>query len=364
MVTADSYTAPAPARSSNFDALRFWAALVVLWSHCFTLLDGNELREPLHALSDGQSNLGVVAVAFFFAISGYLITRSFDRNPDVWSYARARFLRIMPAFLVVLVLQEWVLGPLLTALPVHEYFQERGSIRQLALAGTFLKEVGDLPGVFQTHPRSLVNGSLWTLRYEVICYGLVLLLGVTRLLERRTTLLLYLGAVGWMAYFEHARGLTEDLGDQSPGPDRLLDFAAIFLAGSLIYLWRLPLRAPYAVVCALLLVISPWFGELRTAQRTVLPYLVLYLAIGFPFRVAGPQSFGDLSYGVYLYAWPITQCMIALTGTSNWLWLGTLTTLVTLLLAWLSFHLVEKRALALKHRSAVARPGPPDAVRP
>ncbi len=350
MVTAESYVVLA--RSLNFDALRFWAALIVLWSHCFTILDGNELREPLHALSGGQSNLGVVAVAFFFAISGYLITRSFERSPDAGTYVRARLLRIMPAFLVVLVLQEFVLGPWLTTLSVHEYWQERNPLRALAFASLFLQEVGSLPGVFPTNPRPLVNGSLWTLRYEVFCYALVLALGVARLLNRRTILALYLGAVGWMAYFEHTAGLSEDLGLQSPGPDRLLDLGSIFLAGSLIYLWQVPLRAPYAFGCAALLIASVWFGELRTAQRTVLPYLVLYLAIAFPFRLPALQSVGDLSYGIYLYAWPTTQCLLALTGTGSWLWLGAFTTLVTMPLAWLSWHFVEKRSLVLKSRGA------------
>lgn len=354
MVTASPSTASS--RSLNFDALRFWAALTVLWSHCLTILDGNELREPLHALSRGQSNLGVVAVAFFFAISGYLITRSFDRSPDVSTYIRARLLRIMPAFLVVLALQELVLGPLSSTLPLHDYWRERDPLRVLVLAGLFLREVGELPGVFQENPRALVNGSLWTLRYEVVCYALILALGVTRLLNRRVTLALFLVAVGWMAYFEHTLGLSEDPGLQSPGPDRLFDLGSIFLAGSLIYLWKIPLRGPYAFVCAVLLLASPWLGELRTAQRTVLPYLVLYLAIALPVRLPGLRSTGDLSYGIYLYAWPATQCMLALTHTTSWLWLGVLTTVVTLPLAWLSWHLVEKRALQLKNRAVAAPP--------
>src|SRR5262245_25227928 len=110
-------------RENNFDALRFWAALVVLWSHAFPIAHGSEQHEPLYALSGGQSTLGAVAVSLFFVISGYLITRSFERSASAWDFVRARLLRIMPALLVVLLLTAFVLGPVLSGWSLAEYLR-------------------------------------------------------------------------------------------------------------------------------------------------------------------------------------------------------------------------------------------------
>src|SRR5215471_10228866 len=65
-------------RQNNFDALRFWAAVAVLWSHAFPL--GEAIQDPLTVLTHGQTSIGSMAVAVFFVISGYLITWSYKRT--------------------------------------------------------------------------------------------------------------------------------------------------------------------------------------------------------------------------------------------------------------------------------------------
>jgi len=347
-------------RQNNLDPLRFWAALPVVWSHCFALTYGNMDREPLAALSGGQSNLGIVAVAIFFSISGYLITRSFDRAAHPWAFVQARLLRIMPALIVLLALLEFVLGPLASSLPWPDYLEQREPVRAFVLESLFLREVDFLPGLFEGNPLPHVDGSLWTLRYEMICYGLIFALGVTGQLTRYVILTLYVAAAGFIGVMENIYGLRGAFGEGTdlPGPDRLLDLGSTFLAGALIYRWNIPLRKHWAWGCLFVLIACIWLGNMRVAQRTVLPYLALYLGTATTLRLPSPSKLGDLSYGIYIYGWPVTQCVVMSMPSVGWFWTGSVATPITLVLAYLSWHGIERRALALKR---VPKPAHADA---
>ena len=334
--------------SNNFDALRFWAALTVLWSHAVPLSYGTEQRELLFSASGGQSTLGMVAVTFFFVISGYLITRSFERSSNAWRFVIARALRIMPALLVVLVLVAFVVGPLVTTLPLSQYLHSGAPFDYVSLQATFLHFVDGLPGVFAHNPQSYVNGSLWTLRYEVECYVLVFALGVAGLLNRYLTLALYVGALAVLAVQDQNLVFG---GAHGPAMNFHLDFGAKFLAGALVYQWQVPLKGKLALFALALVVPCIFFGQLPMAQRILLPYAVMYLATGMPLRVPSPARWGDLSYGTYIYAWPVQQLVVLRSHQPHWLWTAIVSTPIVLLLAWLSWHFVEKGALARKDRA-------------
>lgn len=342
-------------RANNFDALRFWAALAVLWSHAFPIALGADYPQPLATLSRGQTNLGSVAVAVFFVISGFLITRSFERSADWRSFVRARALRIMPALVVVLVGLAFVLGPLVTSLSVSEYLTSSAPYRYVLLHASFSGHT-ELPGVFDQNPVDHTNASLWTLRYEVVCYALVVVLGVSRLLRRQVTLALYAASTITLAVleFRYRHGVDAEL----PGPDRLLDFTALFLAGALIHQWKVPLRIDWAWVCLAIAFAAMLFGGYKTAQRIVVPYIVLTLAQGVAWKMPSPIKLGDLSYGIYIYAWPVTQLAVVVLPQPTWFAAGVIATPITLVLAWLSWHAIEKRALAFKRTAAAAAPSP------
>ena len=91
-------------RANNFDFIRFCAALLVIFSHSFTLSKPSYYKEPLSFISQGRMNFGEVSVAIFFIISGLLITQSFDRTKNIISFIEARILRIFPALIVVILL--------------------------------------------------------------------------------------------------------------------------------------------------------------------------------------------------------------------------------------------------------------------
>src|SRR4051812_10881455 len=173
-------------RDNNFDAMRLVAALCVVISHSFPLSYGSAGVQPLFLLSHGQTTLGTVSVYIFFVLSGFLITGSFERQPP-HQFILARGLRLLPGLAVVLFILTFLIGPILTTIPLAEYFHSGKTyyffLKNLSLTGY----INELPGVFGTNPLShKVNGSLWTLMHEARCYLLVFLVGIVGLLNRYT----------------------------------------------------------------------------------------------------------------------------------------------------------------------------------
>lgn len=331
-------------RTNNFDSLRFWAALAVLWSHAFSAAMGSEIWEPMIVLSGGQTTLGTIAVAVFFVISGYLITQSFERSRSAWRFAKARVLRLMPALLIVLLLSGLVIGPLVTVLPLSEYFESWGLYRYMFLNGSLLGFSGLLPGVFVDNPLPYVNGPLWTLRFEAACYGLIFVLGILGLLNRYVTLALFTAGVVFLT-FDGPYAIDDFL-----QWNHRVDLTTKFLAGAVLYHWRPRLNGTAATVCAGVSLLTLLAGGFWLALPTVFAYLVIYVAFA-PARLPNMARFGDLSYGIYIYGWPVKQLVLHYDLAGTWYGVGALATVITIGLAFLSWHVVEKVALSFKDRT-------------
>ena len=331
--------------SNNFDTLRLCAAIGVLISHSFPLSFDAAEPQPLYLLTDGQTELGSISVLIFFVISGYLITQSFGRSPFALRFIAARALRIVPGLFVALVLTAAVLGPAVTTLPLDQYFSRPDTAwyvpRNLSL---FMLQYG-LPGVFDANPaRGVVNGALWTLQYEVLMYLVVLALGMARLLRPGVVLALWLGVMllswRWIGALR-------------------VQFGTPFLSGAVLYLWRdrVPLDWRLAVVSAAALPVTAQARGVRQAFPPCGAYLVIFTATMPSVRLPNLARGGDLSYGLYIFAWPVQQTVTCLIGPPlTWYENVAVSLPVVLGLAALSWHLVEKPALSLKRarRSAMA----------
>ena len=332
----------ASGRDNNFNLLRILAALGVLVSHAYPISLGPSAAQPLSALL-GDVTLGTVSVMIFFSISGFFITRSFAGRTSLARFMQARCLRLFPALIVVLIVTLLVAGFwLTTAAP---------AVFLAAAPDYFLHNVTlfflhyDLPGVFTTNPYGPpINGSLWTLNYEVLCYLGVVLAGLVGLLERP-----WLFAVA-LAGFVAAYG-TNLVHPLHPRIDSLLMLGLPFAIGMSFWVWRrvIPLSAPLAVVL---------LGLAYFARQTAITESVLALALSYTVFVIGYAKspilavynrLGDYSYGTYVYAFPIQQTLASfgiVTPLSNM----ALALPVTLICAILSWHLVEAPAMRLKDR--------------
>lgn len=335
------------ARANNFDAVRLIAAIAVVFSHAFLIGEGTDRNEPLVVLSGNQCILGLPAVFVFFTISGFLVTQSFLATPSSARFVLKRILRIFPGLVVSILVCALVLGPLVTSLPLADYFRDRRLLD--FLARNLALELGDpaLPGVkFSDYQAgAVVNGSLWTLRYEVMMYALVLVLGWLRLLRLPVALgLLVLG--GFAIGFERDLDPLGDLGEFA----WMLGFfaagmALYFLQASALMRWEVALAAgPGLAVATSLHVLILSFAALGG-------FLAIYLALKHTPALDVLSRYGDLSYGVYIYGWPVAQGVVyALGGAAPW-WQVFLYSLgISLALAWLSWHGVEKWCLRLARR--------------
>src|SRR5260221_4222595 len=202
---------PASHRTNNFGALRLAAAVSVVFSHSFLIAEGSEANEPFVWITGNQCILGLVGVFVFFIISGYLVTESYCRHPAPGQFAVRRMLRIYPGLLANVLICAFLIGPMVSALPVGAYLAGP-ELRQF-LVKTLTLDPGplQLSGVLfaDNSVGLLVNGSLWTLRYEVMMYLMILALGAARLLQLSTAA--HLTAMGILAvYFQNA---LKPLGD-------------------------------------------------------------------------------------------------------------------------------------------------------
>jgi peptidoglycan/LPS O-acetylase OafA/YrhL len=251
-------------------------------------------------------------------------------------------LRIYPGLLVNALVCALLLGPVVSSLPLASYFA--GPELRGFLYKTLTLNPGPLhlPGVLfaDNSVGLLINGSLWTLRYEVMMYLMILLFGMARLLSLPTAIIL--SGIGVAAvYFENALKPFGDLGEMAWflgffGSGMVLSFVRDRLA----FEWR------YALAAFAALVVFVWLGRLIMLFPLAGVYLVIWFARRYDRWLDYAKHFGDLSYGLYIYGWPSEQLVMWLSGGKAVWWqvfLGSLA--IALPAAWLSWHGVEKWAL-------------------
>jgi len=352
------------------------AALSVLFAHSFPLY-GVQLPWLLSVF-----DLGAFSVRVFFIVSGYLIAKSWANDENIGRYLARRALRIYPGLLMVLLVASLIMGPVVTNLPSLEYFAD--PILWLYIYHGFaliLSWFDRLPGVFADNPFvGAINGSLWTLRYEVLMYLVIACLGWVglrvRRLQRKYLLLaacilfiacsvaLELNGVKGFDLFSRVPVLWRFEIDVV----RLLGLGGYFLVGSCLFEFgrHAVFSVKVAVIATGMLALLDFFdvfaGKLVLVYVLV-PYCVIGLAQNAPAAVR--RSFrADYSYGIYIYAFPVQQllAMIGLQAGWSYLLVLFLSFLLTIACAMISWHWVEKPFLALKPNSPRARPAAQDVV--
>ncbi|QHA93694.1 acyltransferase [Bacillus sp. N1-1] len=326
-------------RKNHFDLIRFIAASLVVVTHAYATSLGNEKSEPFILLSNGQSTLGYGAVLIFFITSGFLITMSYDRSRSPVYFLKARVLRIFPALIVIVVLTVFIMGPLLTTLTLPEYFRHMGTYEYLR--AMFLWPMPfELPGVFATNAyEGIVNGSLWTLAYEFLFYFVVLLFGITRLLDKK---FIVLGIFIFM--------LTLTL-FSFPIATQTIELFSAFSGGMVFYLYRrvIPYKHWIAVLSLLALGLTLYYGGFIVAFAIFGSYLTFYLAYSRKIDLSGFGKHGDFSYGIYIYGFPIQQILTEQFGGKMDVFLNFFIAYPLILFcAFLSWHFIEKKALTWK----------------
>jgi peptidoglycan/LPS O-acetylase OafA/YrhL len=348
---------------NNFDLIRLFAALAVMFGHSYVLQLTNDLRDPVTQLF-GRESSGSLAVFAFFLMSGILISASFDRQRSVPRFLALRVARIWPALAGCSLFAAFIVGPLFTTWTTHAYFASPATWYFLGHMLTIVHGLGWLlPGVFTNNPFvGAINAAVWTLPLELKCYLVVLAAGAMGLTgtRRGMTLAVIVAFAGFALLLRHppSEVLLGDLTVLQAG----YSFWPVpfFLAGMLLYGWRDQIVLHWGIAFVLA---AAYLGLHDTAAGA----LAFYLAFGYgvlwigtlpALRRFAPRH--DYSYGVYVYGFVIQQCVASIAPGLNHLLAFLIALPIVFACAAFSWHLIESPALRLcrhliERRSAASK---------
>ncbi len=343
----------------GFHFLRLALAILVVFFHSFLIVMGNFDYIDQHNL---WTIFGAV-IPMFFALSGFLVSASAQRQ-RLKDFLLNRGLRIVPALAVDIMVSALIIGPAFTTLSLHGYFDGKDFHHYFANIFGFIHYT--LPGVFPNNPfANQVNGSLWTVPFEIGCYMLIALLLLSGAIKSKGRI--FFSFVVFTAVFFglhiYYHGHPSPLAEGSMLGNYLGNFIGDrgsyhyfdFLAGALLYFFRghIPYSGKLALACVALIVLNGlWYDE-ANAYFFSLPMAYLTVYIGLCEIPKLPiYSRGDYSYGIYLYAYPLQQALVCLfpgkfTVTAHFLLSAVLATFVAIF----SWHYIEKPALSLRKNS-------------
>ena len=331
------------ATDNSFGVLRLAMALAVLVSHCFYLKYGTMSAEPL--IQWTGYTLGQHGVQVFFILSGILVTQSVMNSRNLLDFAVARAVRILPALVVCVLVVAFVLGPSVSGLSIAAYFSDPALSAYVLKTITLTTGSATLPGVFEDSAlRGIVNSSLWTLKYEVVCYGLLAGTAWIAIQTDRHRLVCLVGlALSGLLFWRYQPRMTET----NSFAANISYFWLFFGTGVLAYLNRARLVVTWKLMIPLAVIT-------RLAINTPLAEVALATALGFAALWLASLRMGplrdlanrhDYSYGVYIYGVPVTQTLLQCQPGLEPLALIVATASITIALAATSWNFIEKPAL-------------------
>jgi len=342
-------------RDNNFTLLRFAAAMTVLFAHSVAVLGLPPEREFFFKRIG--FSLGEMGLDMLFVTSGFLVTASLVVRQDLIAYLWARILRVYPGLLVMLVLTVFVLAPALTTLPYGNYYASPMTWEYFRKCATLIGGVRyALPGVFDNVPlKGEFNGSLWTMPVEVRMYLYlaaihVALAFVPALRLKAMRIVLPLSAAVLIAIVMSAR-LTG--GPYNGANIRVF----MFLYGASLFVWRdrIPVGPRLLVGLLAALVLASFDKTLFfVVYAACLAPLVLHLVYVPGGRIRRFNDWGDYSYGVYIYAFPVQQTLAFFFRAMSLAGMMASSAIVSVAIAIVSWKLIEERALARKEECAEA----------
>jgi peptidoglycan/LPS O-acetylase OafA/YrhL len=339
-LAANSYKGP------GFDRIRLIAAMIVVLHHCSTYVNPQIGHDALFQYSKGFLNFGLFAVTVFFALSGFLVTPSLILTGDTVTFIVHRTLRIMPALMATVLVAMFIIGPSLTTESLKSYFTDEQIYRYSK--NLLFHTANTLPGVkLPNGDPIIVNGALWTLYFEVLCYASLVLMSLSGVLARRG----FTFAVTASVYLINAL-LWYSTVMQAAVPSRIETFISLFVyfaSGVCMYRFAstIPWSAGAAATAAISMVVGLPLGIGVVVMPISIPYLVVYFGLSKMFGQAPHKR--DYSYGIYVFHAQVLTFMLVMFPSLRNFWVATpVVAIISVSIAMLSWKFVEAPALRSK----------------
>jgi peptidoglycan/LPS O-acetylase OafA/YrhL len=285
---------------------------------------------------------GPWAVNIFFFISGLVVTNSLMSSRKPLRFITARFFRIMPAFSFVVIISAFVIGPMVSSFPAKQYFSS--DITYAFITNNLLFQVYyNLPGVFLTnnYPNA-VNGSLWTLAYEMSCY--VILLGLFLIIRNKRKI--FYNTILGLIIFESFLPYKPIFNWLGTNPQINL-LPAAFALGSFFAINAEEILIDKFSVLGICLV----YFFFRTSGYANLFFniacSVTLLYISSTHILNRFRLKYDISFGVYLWGFVIQQTLFHYAGKMFVGWHCLIALFISLILAYITHLLIEKPGMNL-----------------
>jgi len=329
-------------KTNNFDLIRLLLAITVAIVH-LAYLSSIDFLQVVDKYINPE-----VAVDCFFVISGFLIFMSYDSSSSLSKYISKRLRRIFPGYITVVLFCAFFLYFVSTKSSLSEYFNI-DFLKYLFFNLTTLNFLHPtLPGVFENSQIESVNGALWTIKIELMFYMSVPVIAyiISKYNRLYTIIFIYILAILYsysMIYLYHHYDSKIFLTLERQLPGQL----AFFIAGAAVYYYYsyfYEKRYLFLIFAVIVLLIDNYITDLYIFYPLAIAILVLYFASMFKY-LGNFGKYGDFSFGVYIWHFPILQILIAKNMFENEFVGIALFILLTTIAAYLSWHFVEKRFL-------------------
>ncbi|MFQ9113405.1 MULTISPECIES: acyltransferase family protein [Butyribacter] len=323
-------------RNNNLNLIRFIAALMVILGHSYVATTAGKEHEFMCIITQNQLDFGGLAVSIFFVYGGFLICKSMHRLENAKYYFKARIIRIFPPLIFVTFVMAFIVGPIVTELSIDSYFTSVGTYKYLL--NSFMILVHDLPGVFLENMQTAVNGPLWTLPVEFLCYIACYIMYKMGLLDKKNAKYTVIPVVVIYIISYKILGVVPLLREA-------LRPAVLFYVGMLYYVYRedIVIDLKGVLICSVLAMISVPLHIMRITIFLFLPYLMMALGYGTKRKIADFGKKAEISYGIYLFGWPAQQCIVKYFGVSmsaihNFI----LASVIAILCGFITYYLIEQ----------------------
>ncbi len=333
---------------NNFDFLRLLFAIFVIITHSYPL-SGLAESDWLSQLTNGQISFSYLGVKGFFVISGFLIFQSLCRSKSLVDYFWKRVLRLFPALIVVLLLT-LIFGFFVYNNKEVSYFNNPSVWSYLPNNLMLYKTQFTIPGIFDVNPYpQSINGSLWTIPYEFSLYILVAPLFFIRRMNK--ILIIALTLVFFILVITSFSINVQSKSWYAINNLQFLDLSGFFIAGSIIAAIELEKKKYFNILSYLsicIFIISLYFGFFQLLKLMLIPIITIWIGSSSTSYINQiGNKIGDLSYGIYIYSFPVQQTLVYYFGL-DLIPLMMCSFLISSILAYFSWHLIESEALKFK----------------